>query len=498
MPRRRLVRRPLPVVLAVAALAASVGAAQAAPEPLPVPCPGVVGVGCGPVPLPTGIPLPGPSPKPSPTPTLQPPGPTPPPMPAPGVGVPTDVGFDALAQKVYAGGSWFLPQLFPMLTAPVGDSNWFMELYRRMENIGALLLLLFLVLGLATALIQRDLGLMLKVPFLYLPVAIGVTLIAIQLTQVLMAIVDGFTTYMLQGIGDDLAAALSHAGAVLAAAAAGAVLAGAPAAVAMVVGATIVLAALGIALELLARTAAIYVCLAFLPVTVACLLWPKLAQLPKLLVEILVGLILLKWVVAVALVLAVKAFEANPFTMAPQGDPGFVTIAMGAVMLVIAAVGSPLVLVKAIPFVEGQVVSHWSGQMRRAVVSAVALRRIDPSRLQRALKEAQGTAGQGALPVKSSQGQPRTLVLPRGAQVFVRSPRPAEASESGSRRRAHSTPRPAPAAESGERRTSGQAPSPTIWTPSWPPRRRREEPPRPSGPPPTWPPSPPVPRRRRP
>jgi hypothetical protein len=480
MSPRRAVQLLLPVALAVAALATVAGAVQAAPAP--VPCPGGIGLGCVPLPVPTGIPIPGPTPRPSPTPTLAP-GPTPLPGPVPtpadGVGFPTDVGFNALAQKVYAGASWFLPQLFPMLTTPAGDSNWFLELYRRMENIGALLLLLFLVLGLITALIQRDLGLMLKVPFLYLPVAIGVTIIAIQLTQVLMAIVDGFTIYMLQGVGDDLAAALSHGAAVLAAAAAGTALTGQIQAVGLLVAGTALLAGLGIALELLARTAAIYVCLAFMPVTVACLLWPKLASLPKLLVEVLIGLILLKWVVAVVLVLAVKALEANPFTMGPQGDPGFLTILMGAVMLVIAAVGSPLTLIRVIPWVEGQVVGHWSGQMRRAVVSAAVYRRIDPKRLQEAAK---GNAG--SLPVKSQQGAPSILALPPGSQVFVRSPRPAQAAGSGGRRGSGRPPAPPPTPSGGAQ-------------PPWPPPGRPwGAPPRPKPPPAYYPPSPPVPRRR--
>jgi len=424
MSPRRAICRLLPVVLAVAALAAGVAAVQAADATGP--CPGPIGLACGPLPLPTGIAIP--TPRPTATPTANP-GPTPlpgpVPGPAPGVGIPTDVGFDALAQKVYAGAAWFLPQLFPMLSAPAGDSNWFWELYRRMENIGALLLLLFLVLGLVTALIQRDLWLMLKVPFLYLPVAIGVTIIAIQLTQLLMAVVDGFTVYMLQGTGDDLEAALSHAGAILAAAAAGTALTGQLTAAALLVASTVLLAAIGVMLELLARTAAIYVCLVFVPVTVACLLWPKLASLPKLLIEVLVGLVLLKWVVAVVLVLAVKALEANPFTMGPQGDPGFVTILMGAVMLVIAAVGSPLTLIKAIPFLEGQVVGHWSGQMRRAVISAAAIRRLDPRRLQNGPKV---PAGRVTLPVRSSQGRAgrdTIMVLRRGAQLVVRTPRSA-------------------------------------------------------------------------
>jgi hypothetical protein len=447
MSPRSAVRRLLPVVLAVAALAAG-GDVQAAGSMLPGPCPGPIGLGCAPVPVPTGIPIPGPTPRPSPT--VQP-GPTPipgpGPVPGPGIGIPTDVGFGALAQKVYAGAGWFLPQVFPMLMAPAGDSNWFLELYRRMENIGALLLLLFLVLGLITALIQRDLMLMLKVPFLYLPVAIGVTIVAIQLTQLLMAVVDGWTLYMLQGIGDDAAAGLAHAAVVLTAAGAGAAagtaLAGQGMAGGLAVAVAILLAAIGILLELLARTAAIYVCLAFVPVTVACLLWPKLAHLPKLLVEVLVGLILLKWVVAVGLALAAKALEANPFTMGPQGDPGFVTIVMAAAMLAFAA-ASPITLVKVIPWVEGQVVGHWGSQMRRMVVATAVMRRIDPKRLQDAAEKAKAAGGRATLPVKSAQGQPRIMVLPRGSQIFVRSPRPAPAAGStgrGGSRRAPSPPR---------------------------------------------------------
>lgn len=412
MSPRDAVRRMLPPVLAAAAFACSASPALAAPGPGV--CPGPVIVGCVPGPLPTGLP----GPQPSPTPTAAPvPGPAPAPAP---VGIPIDFGFTALAQKVFAGGAWFTPQLYPMLSASVGgDANWFQELYRRMENIGALLLLLFLVAGVITALIERNPMLMLKVPFLYLPLAIGATVLAIQLTQTLMAVVDGFTLYMLQGLGDDLSGLLTHLGAVLAAAAAGTALSGQGLAVFAIVVSALVFGLIGIMLELLARTAAIYVCLAFLPVTVACLLWPKLAHLPRLLAEILVGLVLLKWVVAVVLVLGAKAFAANPFTMGPQGDPGFVSIVMGAAMVLIA-VTSPLALVKVIPWVEGRVVGSWSGRVR---ATAAAATRIHPAFYQAAL--GRGAAERLRLPVKSGSGQPGVMVLPAGSRVFVRSPRPA-------------------------------------------------------------------------
>jgi hypothetical protein len=465
----------MPVVLS------ALGAVAVRAEVLPPACGGLLMCptpGSGRIlPTPTSPTIPTPTssslPTPSPSPTTEPgPGPTPgpgplPPVPAPQVGIPTDVGFGALASKVYAGAGWFAPQLYPMLTTSTpGDSSWFMELYRRMENIGALLLLLFLVLGVVTALIQRDAVLMLKVPFLYLPIAIGVTVLAIQLTQTLMAIVDGFTVYMLQGVGDDLSAMLTHAAAILLAGAAGAALGGQMTAVALLAAGVLLLGLLGIAIELLARTAAIYVCLAFMPVTAACLLWPKLAHLPKLLAEVLVGLILLKWVVAVVLVLGAKALSANPFTMGPQGDPGFVSIVMGAVIVVIA-LASPLALVRIIPFVEGQALGNWSGQARGLATRAAS--RIGPRFTQggAALQRGAGAA-RARLPVASREGTPRILMLPRGSSVFVRSPRPAPAPVAGGRRR---------------RAGSGVAPAPAPpppaqgrGAPSRPPARRSPPP----------------------
>src|SRR5256885_186430 len=127
-----VVRIALPITLAATAAVMGTGPALAAPGP-PGICPGPVIVACVPNPVPTGVP----GPRPSPTPTAEPGGPGPAPAPAP-VGIPTDFGFPALAQKIYAGGAWFTPQLYPMLSASIGDSNWFQELYRRMENIGAL------------------------------------------------------------------------------------------------------------------------------------------------------------------------------------------------------------------------------------------------------------------------------------------------------------------------------------------------------------------------
>src|SRR2546428_13430903 len=177
----------LAVLAALTALLALTSPALAAP---PLPC----GLNCVPVPVPPPpIPvLPSAQPQPfataTPSPGVTPsPGASPVPGAAPAPGqIPTDFGIGAMTHWVYNGGSWLGPKIYPLLTAPTGSIDWFGPLYQHMVNIGFLLLLLFTVLGLGCAILQKDIGLLVRVLCWHGPISMFVTALAVTFTQLLM------------------------------------------------------------------------------------------------------------------------------------------------------------------------------------------------------------------------------------------------------------------------------------------------------------------------
>jgi hypothetical protein len=411
------------VLMTSSALAAPVPAGPTLPGPA-LPCPGPVVLGCVPVPVPVPVPTPSsgqPQPfatvTPSPNATPQPsasPGQVP--APAPGQ-TPTDFGIQAMTHWVYNGGAWLGPQIYPMLTTAIGPTDWFGPLYQHMVNIGFLLLLLFTVLGLGCAILRKDIYLLVKVPCWYGPISMFVTALAITFTQLLSAIIDGFSFYMLQGgLGDHLAALLMRCSVLLGAGVAGIVFAGPESFVVFLAALAVIGGFLLAMLELIARQVAIYACLLFIPVTIVCLVWPPVVRVARLMLEVLVGLIVLKFIIAAVLALGATMLTANPISAGPLGENGFTTIVMGAVVLLAGVIGGPVFLAKAIPFAEHQAVAHWAAQPRR-LASQFGLtntKGLHTAYLQR--------FGSEKTKERLAQGGRTQLVLPQGSTVYVRSP----------------------------------------------------------------------------
>jgi hypothetical protein len=171
-------------------------------------------------------------------------------------------------------------------------------------------------------------------------------------------------------------------------------------------------------LELIARQVAIYACLLFIPVTIVCLVWPPVTRVAKLMIEVLVGLIVLKFIIAAVLALGAVMLEANPVSMGPQGENGFVTIVMGAVVLLAGVLGGPVFLAKAIPFAEHQAVTHWSAQPRR-MASKFGL--TNTRELHHAYIERFGSK---ETKDRLAEGGRTSLILPKGSTIIIRSPKP--------------------------------------------------------------------------
>ncbi len=303
-------------------------------------------------------------------------------------------------------------------TAPNLESTWFSGTYWRVAALAAILTIPFLCAAAVQSLARSDLMLLAKVVFGYLPLSlIGVSLAA-PMTMLLLAATDQMSAAVSATAVADGAGFLDKA-----AAAAGVMSAlnGSPF-FAVVVGMLAVMAALGVALELLIRAAAVYVVVLMLPLAFAALVWPARRIWAARIVELLVSLILSKFVIVAVLSLASAAFA----------DSTGISQLLTAMALLLLAAFAPWALMRILPFTE--LAAGAAGLLRHELPSAgggalsvasmagggaEALATALPARLrQQASETDQGFAG--AAPAASSahaQRAPTESVAPQTQAV---------------------------------------------------------------------------------
>jgi len=473
--------------IAAAVLLPVTGSAASGP-PQPIVCPNGI---CLPVvvpPQPVPIRPPAPSPTPTATPSPAPSPVFPPGPPGPEAPLTPESNLQAIGKWVMGGANWSVcqipsqlgltvdavkcpPDLAVKVTLPK-PQDWFAPIYRRMIEIAGLLILPMLLLAFLQALLRREPSTASKAAFLYVPLAVVFSAIAVSVTQTLMAVTDSFSDFMLNGYQGQVAATIGSLAGVLAAGAAGSVFTVGTSAAAVIAALVAIVAALAIVVELLARQALVYAAVLFLPLAFAAMVWPQLMRWTIRLVELVVTAVLAKFIIVSVLVLGAAAFTSpgggGPFdSQAPPGG----TLLVGMLLVGLAAM-SPIALLWALPTFESAVLAQFHGSAR-APLSAVphtVERGVYQLGLQRMWRDRSRQAGTGG-------GQP--LVFQPGTIVIVRPPRNPQSPSGG--------PPPPPAQRGGP----GGPPAPGGPGPAAP----RSPTPRPGGGPY---PSPPSPSRARP
>ncbi len=151
--------------------------------------------------------------------------------------------------------------------------------------------------------------------------------------------------------------------------------------------------------ELLIRSAAVYVAVLFLPLALASLAWPAIAHWCRRLVDTLAALILGKFVIVSVLSLAVGAVAGGSgstpagSTGAGAGDHGSFTDVLGGAALLTLAAFAPWALFRLLPFLEAGAVSHLEGAGRRTFQTALG---PPKSLAQTAMRVSAGGATGGA------------------------------------------------------------------------------------------------------
>ena len=263
--------------------------------------------------------------------------------------------------------AWFVKQIVEAIdktTNPQLDSGWFLDHYQRMAGLAGLLAVPMIVAVVLQALMRQDWTLLVRSVLMYMPLAFLLTGMALLVTQQLLVATDEMSAWMTQSIGRDGRDFVTDAGGFFAKMGAKSGSAATPLFAIFIAAFVTVVGALVVWLELLLREASIYVVVAFLPVFFVAMIWPSGGHIARRGVEILLALILSKFVLVTIFALAAAGLGQS------RSEEAFAGALAGAALLLLAAF-SPWVLFRLVPLVEHGM-SAASGAHRGALAGAAS------------------------------------------------------------------------------------------------------------------------------
>jgi type IV secretion system protein TrbL len=224
-------------------------------------------------------------------------------------------------------------------TRPNLETTWFSSTYWRVAALAAMLTIPFLCAAAVQALARADIAQLARAALGYLPLSLLGVSLAAPLTMLLLAATDQMSGAVSAGAATDGARFLLHA-----ARTAGALAVEGSPFFAVFIGLLTVMAALALAVELLVRTAAVYVVVLMLPLAFAALVWPARRVWAARLVELLVSLILSKFAIVAVLSLAASALGG--------GTTDGISELLVAMSLITLSTFAPWALMRMLPFTE--------------------------------------------------------------------------------------------------------------------------------------------------
>lgn len=250
------------------------------------------------------------------------------------------IGLDAVSGWIVAGTQQMLAdvvQAISLVSTPSLTASWFSSSYWRIAGLGMLLTVPFLFAAAVQAVLRGDIGVLLRAAFVDLPVAVLAVTLTAPLVALLLAATDEMCAVVTGGgaAGRSFLTAASsnlsvlHSGFALA-----------------VIALMMLVAGLALLVELVMRSAAIYIVVLFLPLGFAAMVWPARRVWVKRMVELLVALILSKFAMVAVLSLAVTGLASF------GADQASLTTAVTAMALMVLAAFSPWALLRLLPFTE--------------------------------------------------------------------------------------------------------------------------------------------------
>jgi hypothetical protein len=225
-------------------------------------------------------------------------------------------------------------------TRPQLESTWFSASYWRMAGVSALLTLPFLFAAAIQALLRSDPALLARSALGYLPLGLLAVAVAAPVTMLLLSASDELSAIVSSASGSSDVSFLAHAGALTSA------LSGLSHSTFLLffVGLLAVAATVTLWVELLIRSAAVYVIVLMLPLFFAAFVWPARRVWAVRAVELLVALILSKFAIVAVLALGGAALGHTVVPSATQFLEG--------TTLVMLAAFSPWALLRLLPLHE--------------------------------------------------------------------------------------------------------------------------------------------------
>ncbi len=293
--------------------------------------------------------------------------------------------------------------------------------YATVRNIAGVLLVGFVLLGLIQGLMHGDAGGMVSRMAGNLPLAVVGMVVTTAITGRLLDLTDAMSAAVLTSSDEQGLHFLSGFGVAVVSTTGGFAV--------VVIGLLAVIAALLLWIELLVRASLVYLLVAISPLGFAAMLWPAARGFLRKTVELLIAVILSKFVICVALSIGVAALSGAGTAGEPGGglaagaSASLGTLMVGAVLLGLAAF-SPFVVLKLIPVAEAALVAQ--GISRSPARSAqTGLSTYSSARMVSRLS---GGGGNGGQPNQSGAGGPSTPADPPGVTGAGPAGRPGTAS----------------------------------------------------------------------
>jgi hypothetical protein len=261
----------------------------------------------------------------------------------------SDAVMQGLTNWVADGAGWLVGQagkLIDETTTPRIESPWFSRQYGAMAALAAIFALPLLFLSTIQAVTRRDMTILTRAAFVQLPGAFLLTAMAVTVVSLCLTLTDQMSAQVAASAGSDAHSFFSDVTKALTTLTAPTGNAAAAPLFAVFLGGLI--AAIGaffVWVELLIRSAAIYVAVLFLPFTFVAMIWPTTARWCKRLLELLFAIVFSKFVIVAILALAAAGLGQS------RSDEAFQGVLAGAALLVLAAC-SPFALLRLIPMVE--------------------------------------------------------------------------------------------------------------------------------------------------
>ena len=301
----------------------------------------------------------------------------------------TDSVMSGVVSWAADGAAWLVREVTRQIdrsSRPALSSPWFVRRYAGMAELAVALVGIFLLLAVGQAIVAQDLSRLLRAVFVALPSALLLTFAAVTLVELGLAVTDAMTAAAVRGTDGDVARAFNGLADLLTTPASPTL---APFVLFLSALVTAVLA-LVVWLELVMREAAIYVAVAFLPLTLAGLVWERSSQWSRRLAEWLFAIVLAKFTIGASFAIAASAIADGP-----KGGGGLSTLLAGCAVLAIAAL-SPMTLLRLLPFAEAAAGRSLSrGHVSGAAATAPGATTATIAARQLVLKNLGGARGAG-------------------------------------------------------------------------------------------------------